>query len=474
MDIKDLKNKLVAVLGYAVEGKATAKYLLQHGISPVLFDAKPWAKWSAHDQETIKALGINFIFGEDCLKELKGFDVVFRSPGVKLSAISVQLSAGTVVTSQTKWFFEHCPAKIIGVTGTKGKGTTCALIYEILKENFQNAKNKIQTSSKSKTSNLKPNIYLTGNIGQIQPFEILEHLYKEDFVVFELSSFQLQDLNVSPHIGVVLMVTSEHLDYHQNIKEYHEAKTAITKFQIKNDFAIINKDFPASQSIGSFGKGKKIFFSRTKSAGIDCLVKNNEISVPKFKFNFPVQQLQLKGRHNLENVCAAAMTALLLNIKPPAIKKALKNFKGLEHRLEFVTEKNKVKFYNDSFSTTPETAIAAINAFTEPEILILGGSSKNSNFIELGKVISSAKNLKAIILIGQEAGKIKDAIKKNKNFSGKIFEDAQNMKEIFQQIESIATNGDVVILSPACASFGMFADYKDRGNQFKKAAMASS
>ncbi len=454
MLIGDLKNRLVAVLGYGVEGKATTKYLLQHGISPVLFDAKPWANWPVDDQEKIKTLGVNFIFGEDCLKELKGFDVVFRSPGVKLSDLKDKLSAQAIITSQTKWFFEHCPAKTIGVTGTKGKGTTCALIYEILKAGGKNT-------------------YLTGNIGKVQPLEILEKLTVEDFVVFELSSFQLQDLNKSPHVGIVLMVTSEHLDYHKDIKEYHEAKTAITKFQTKNDFAIINKDFPASQSIGSFGKGQKIFFSRTKSTGVDCLVKNNEISVPKLKFNFPIHQLQLKGRHNLENACAATITTLLLKIKPPAIKKALKNFKGLEHRLEFVTEKNGVKFYNDSFSTTPETAIAAINAFTEPEILILGGSNKNSNFIELGKVISSAKNLKAIILIGQESGKIKDAIKKNKNFSGNILENAQNMNEIFQQIQSIATKDDVVILSPACASFGMFTDYKDRGNQFKKAVMAS-
>ena len=449
-----MKQKLVAVLGFGVEGKATAAYLLKHGVKPTLFDQKPWGQWPQEDREYIKPLGLNFIFGEDAFKELAGFDVVFRSPGIKLSAIKSSLPGTAIITSQTKWFFEHCPAKIIGITGTKGKGTTASLIYEILRTNSRRLKTKF---------------YLTGNIGKVQPLEILDDLSADDWVVYELSSFQLQDLTQSPHIGVVLMVTGEHLDYHKTIKEYHEAKTAVVKFQQKGDIAIINRDFPASKSIGSFGKGKKLFFSRIKPVTDGCFVKNETIFTTNSDFRFPASQLRLRGRHNLENVCAAILAALAAGCSAQSIKTVLKKFKGLEHRLEFVAEKQGIKFFNDSFSTTPETCIAAVESFNEPLVVILGGSSKNSGFKELGKALARAKNIKALILIGKEAGRIKDAVNSAKGFKGKIFEGAKNMAEIFSQIKTVASAGDVVLLSPACASFDMFQSYIDRGNQFKEA-----
>jgi UDP-N-acetylmuramoylalanine--D-glutamate ligase len=483
MDLQDLKGKLVAVLGYGQEGKAVTAYLIKHGIKPVLFDQKPWEDWSEIEKSEIKKLGVNFIFGPDCFKELKGFDVVFRSPGVRTSHLAPHTSH---LTSQTKWFFEHCPCKIIGVTGTKGKGTTASLIYEILE---------------ARTSHLAPRTYLTGNIGKIQPLEILDELKPDDYVVYELSSFQLQDLTQSPHIAVVLMVTSEHLDYHADQKEYVDAKSAITKFQTADDFAVINADFENSVKIGELGKGQKIYFSRQKILETGCFIKNGQIilNIPGFhqgassdlgnsqtedapwsqngNFQFPISDFQLRGAHNLENVCAAVSVGKILGIQDDIIGKAVIGFKGLEHRLEFVAEKNGVKFYNDSFSTTPETAIAAIESFAEPEILILGGSSKNSDFTELGKIITAKKNIKAVILIGQEAGKIKLAIKTptpNPSPRGRgetlaILEGAKNMAEIFGQIKSVAVPGDIVLFTPACASFDMFKSYVDRGNQFKEA-----
>ena len=446
------------MLGYGMEGKATAAYLIKHGIKPVLFDQKPWEKWDKEEKQKIRGMEINFAFGPDCLKELKGFNIVFRSPGIQLSAISNQLSEGCIITSQTKWFFEHCPAKIIGVTGTKGKGTTSSLIYEMLRLDFASKKNKSR-------------VFLTGNIGKEQPLEFLDSLTDDDYVVYELSSFQLQDLTLSPHIGVVLMVTGEHLDYHKNIAEYREAKSAITKFQKPSDFAIINHDFPASMAIGAFGKGKKLYFSKNSKLSEGCFIQDEKIVVhgvlSKKTDVLEIDKLQLKGRHNLENVCAATLAALTAGCGIQSIKKTLKEFKGLEHRLEFVAEKNGILFYNDSFSTTPETAIAAIEAFSEPEILILGGSSKNSDFSTLSQTIQTAKNIKAIILIGQETNKIKDSL--NGKIKGEILTGAKNMPEIFSQIKSVAKSGNVVLLSPACASFDMFNNYQDRGEQFKEA-----
>src|SRR5258708_3108392 len=229
MNIQDLQGKLVAVLGYGQEGEAVTNYLIKHGVTPVLFDQKPWDKWEKEKQEEIKKLKVNFVFGPDAFKELAGFDLAFRSPGIPLSNpdlfkysnhpvprqagghSSLKGDGGLQITSQTKWFFDHCPAKIIGVTGTKGKGTTSVLIYEILRQKSQMTNSKYQT-------------YLTGNIGKEQPLDFLDSLTKDDWMVYELSSFQLQDLDQIPHIGVALMLTTEHLDYHRSNQQYRSAK----------------------------------------------------------------------------------------------------------------------------------------------------------------------------------------------------------------------------------------------------------
>ncbi len=432
MEIIDLQGKMIAVLGFGMEGKAIIEYLLKHGLNPVLFDARPWEQWSEDEQKHIKDLKINFIFGPDYLKELKGFEIIFRSPGVRLVDVKEYVSENAVITSQTKWFFEQCPCKIIGITGTKGKGTTSTLIYQILK-------------AAGKTA------YLVGNIGDTQPLEILDNLNEQDYIVYELSSFQLQDLTQSPHIGVVLMTTSEHLDYHKDTAEYREAKQSIVKYQTAEDFAIYNEDYEGSREIGQLGQGQKVSI-------------NSGQILPLHH-----DKIELKGNHNLENIKAAVAAANALNIPAEIIHEAVYKFKGLTHRLECVTERQGIKFYNDSFSTTPETAIAAINAFEQPEIVILGGSSKNSDFTELGKAIVNKKNIKALILIGQEAEKIEKSL--NGGFTGKILHGAKDMEEIFGQIKTLAILGDIVLLTPACASFGMFKNYKDRGEQFKTFAL---
>jgi UDP-N-acetylmuramoylalanine--D-glutamate ligase len=457
MKIKDLQGKLVGILGFGQEGKAVLNYLVKNGITPALIDQKPWQDWLLEDQQIIKDHNVNFIFGPDAFMELKGFDVIFRSPGVKMSDIITKVSQNTIITSQTKWFFEQCPAKIIGITGTKGKGTTSSLIYELLSEHFK------QTEQNKK-------VFLTGNIGKIQALEILDELEKNDIVVCELSSFQLQDLHKSPHIGVVLMTTSEHLDYHLDAAEYVEAKSSIVKFQTEVDFAVINKDFLASVEIGEQSKGKKTYFSRRTELNEGCYVKDGQIWFKEFNQQaeniIDTNQVFIKGKHNLENICAAICVGKILHLPSSLIKQCVQKFKGLEHRLEFAGIKSDIKFYNDSFSTTPETAIAAIESFTEPEIIILGGSEKKSNFADLGKTIINSPNIKVVIVIGVVADKIKKAILNAGNFKGDILEGAQDMEQIFDQVKKVASRGDVVLLSPACASFGMFKNYKDRGAQF--------
>lgn len=443
LTVKDLQGKLVAVLGFGVEGKAVSAYLLKHGIKPVLFDQKPWELWRENEQEEIKSLSLNFIFGPDCLKELAGFDFAFRSPGVKLSDIynAIDKNSKLVVSSQTKWFFEHCPAKIIGVTGTKGKGTTCALIYQMLLADGKNA-------------------CLTGNIGKTPPLKILDQLKPQDWVVYELSSFQLQDLGRSPHIGVVLMTTSEHLDYHQNTADYVQAKSSICQFQTGKDFCIFNNDYQNSVKLGTGGAGTKLKYSTRQNA--DCCINEEKILLNNAAV-INVRDIKLKGSHNLQNICAAVLASTAAGCSQKAIQTAVVNFNGLEHRLQFVGESQHISFYNDSFSTTPETAIAAIKSFTEPLIVILGGSTKHADFLALGLAISQSPHIKALILIGEESARIRQAIANQP----RILEGAKNMDEIFLQIKSVAEPGDVVLLSPACASFDMFKNYQDRGEQFQ-------
>jgi UDP-N-acetylmuramoylalanine--D-glutamate ligase len=272
------------------------------------------------------------------------------------------------------------------------------------------------------------------------------------------------------------MTTSEHLDYHKNIHEYVDAKRNILRFQSASDAAIVNKDYPASNESKVHTQGKVFQVSRIASVQNGCFVENGKITVrvrnsgrlPTISTEIiNVKDILLPGKHNLENVCAAVMAALLSGVSKENIVAVLKTFKGLEHRLELIRQMNGVRFYDDSFSTIPETTIAAIEAFKNPEILILGGSSKNSDFKELGRVISEAQNIKAIIGIGVEWPRIKKSI--GYQVSGiKYVESCKNMREIVQKAHQLAKPGDVVLLSPACASFDMFKNYKDRGDQFKE------
>lgn len=442
-------NKKIAVLGFGIEGMSVCDFLPKSS-KVTVFDEKKRESFEASLLEKYEKIGFEFRFGK--FENLAGFDMVFRSPGIKPS-IEVLMDAkekGIEVTSAIKTFFDLCPCEIVGVTGTKGKGTTSALVYEMLKKEGFDA-------------------FLGGNIG-IPPLSFLKDLKKGSKVILELSSFQLIDLEKSPHIGIILMTTSEHLDYHKDVYEYVEAKRNIFKFQGENDFAVVNRDYPASNESDICSKGKVYRVSREQDVDQGCFVKNEAVYVRMDGVEEEIlktKEIALRGRHNFENVCAATVAALCAGASIRSIISVLKSFKGLPHRIEFVATVKGVSYYDDSFSTTPETAIAAIESFDEPKILILGGSSKNSDFSELGHMISTSTSIKAIIGIGAEWPQIKSKFKiQNSKF--KVFEGCKNMNEIVRKCEEIGEVGDVVLLSPACASFDMFESYKDRGEQFKQ------
>ena len=451
--MNELKDKKIAILGLGTEGDSLVRYLSQSGASVTIFDQNKESELVSQFVSRARESDCEIISQDLDTIDLGVFDIIFRSPGVRFSTISIQnaMKMGVKVSSPTKLFFEKCPATIIGVTGTKGKGTTSTLIYEMLKKGGKDA-------------------HIGGNIGT-PPLDFLDSLHPESVVVLELSSFQLQDLEVSPHIGVLLMITSEHMDYHESIEEYVDAKRNLLRFQDTEDFAIVNHDYPASNESDIYTSGRVYKVSREQIVDQGCYVYENAIWLKmgeKAERILDVKDVALPGRHNLENVCAAIIAAACAGLDMRAIIPVIKSFTGLPYRLELIRTVHGVKYYNDSFSTTPETAIAAIEAFSEPEILILGGSSKNSDFTELGKVIRESKNVKAIVGIGEEWAQIKNSIGVVPDHV-KIVEGTKSMRESVAKCSEIAELGDVVLLSPACASFGMFKNYKERGGQFNEA-----
>ena len=356
-------------------------------------------------------------------------------------------------------FFDRCPGHIVGVTGTKGKGTTTTLIYEILKAGGKKAS-------------------IAGNIGK-PALDILPEMDTDSWAVLELSSFQLIDLKKSPHVGVALMVTAEHLDWHKDVTEYAAAKSNIVRFQSPDDYAVLAEDYPRSIAYREITRGNVFTFSRnhpvTKGtwveddafwfSGAGMAGGTNGAAGNKEKI-CGTDALHIPGRHNWENASAAITVGKLLGIDNTVIAAAIEKFRGLEHRLEFVATVDGVRYYNDSYSTTPDAAQVAIEAFDAPKIVILGGSRKNSDFAKLGETISASKSIKAIIGIGVEWARIKEHIH-NPNIQ--TIEGCKNMQEIVAAAHAIAAPEDVVILSPACASFDMFKSYTDRGDQFKAA-----
>lgn len=416
----------IALLGYGVEGESAYKYYsrIQPDAEFVVYDN---ASMSKHDIPD----GIKFIGEVESFHDVDA-DIVVKTPAI----VPSQVSSRGEITSVTREFFDKCPAQIIGVTGTKGKGTTCTLIAKILK-----------ASGKK--------VWLVGNIGT-PALDILDELKPEDIVVYELSSFQLWDLKKSPHIAVVLMIEPEHMDVHENLEDYIGAKNNITAYQNPDDVAIYYDQNDTSRQIAELSSGKKIPYHI--ETGDDIVVNSQKIIAKN--------EVGLIGQHNLENIYGAINASWQITQNVDAIASAIRDFKGLPHRLEFVREVDGVKYYDDSISTTPSSAIAALNSFEQPKVIILGGRSKGADFSELALALVRA-DVQAI-LIGAEAKTIAQSCK-NAGFSNFEILGSTNMSEIVTQAGSIAKEGSIVLLSPACSSVGMFKNYEDRGDQFKTA-----
>jgi UDP-N-acetylmuramoylalanine--D-glutamate ligase len=430
----------IAVLGYGKQGASAAQYWAKDpGNSITICD---------ENENTPAADNFSKKLGEDYLSDLDQFDLIIRSPIIHPDQIATANTPDILskVTTNTNEFFKVCPSKnILAVTGTKGKGTTSTLIAKML-----------EAAGKS--------VHLGGNIGT-PPLEMLSsNIQPDDWVVLELANFQLIDLKYSPHIAVCLMVADEHLDWHKDSQEYITAKQQLFRYQSPEDIAVFYGLNPTSQHIASISKGHKVPYMEYPGAD----VIENKVLIDG-QVICEAAEIKLLGRHNWQNVCAAVTAVWQAVQDKEAIKQVITSFSGIEHRLELAGEHEGVKYYDDSFGTTPETAIVAIEAFSEPKIVILGGSDKGSDYDGLARTIAGS-NVKKVLLIGEMADKIKLSLDKA-GFS-EYTNGGDSIGKIIETAKSIAKPGDVVLLSPACASFDMFKNYADRGNQFKRAVQA--
>ena len=424
----------IAIAGYGLEGESSYRYWAADKNNNItIFDQHPLSRDVSE--------GVSVVIGDDVFEKLQGFDLVIRTASLP----PCKIKTDGKIWSATNEFFEKCKAQIIGVTGTKGKGTTASLIASIF-----------EVTGKK--------VWLLGNIG-VAPLEYLAQISKNDIVVYELSSFQLWDIKRSPHVAVVLMIEPDHLNIHEDFDEYVNAKANIRRFQKAGDLCIYNPNNKHSLEIANVSdQGRSVRYSIPDDGGV--YTKNNFFYELEHQI-CSIDALQLIGNHNLENACAALTVAKFYEITDEDIKSGLQKFQGLPHRIEFVRELNGVKYYNDSFSSAPSATIAAIKSFTQPEILIMGGIDKGADFNELAEVIANQNNIKLIIVMGEIRNKLAEILKVN-NSSLKIeITDLSTLRPIIELAKLYSSAGDVIVMSPGCASFDMFNNFYDRGDQFR-------
>lgn len=447
-----IKFRKVAIIGLGVSNLPLLDYMYGKKARVTVFDERNIESISKEVMDKITNYGFEFSLGKNCLEKLKGFDIIFRSPSCLPTRLELQQEEkrGAIVTTEIEMLMKMCPCKIIGITGSDGKTTTTSLIYSILQKSGYHT-------------------FLGGNIGT-PLFTRLSEMKPEDIVVLELSSFQLMGMEISPDIAVITNITPNHLNIHKDYEEYIEAKKNIFKYQDENGILILNYDNEITRNCSNEAKGKVIFFSHKEKLDDGFIVdgkiiKECEEKVRKHIFNG--DDAILRGNHNLENIATAiAATKTLVSIEEAV--EAIKEFKPVEHRIEFVKEIDQVKWYNDSASSSPTRTLSGLNAFDEDTILIAGGYDKNLDYQPLAKPI--VEKVKALLLIGQTSGKIFDVVKEeleNQNKELDIYM-CESLEQTVTLAKKLARPGNVVLFSPASASFDMFKDFADRGNQFKK------
>jgi UDP-N-acetylmuramoylalanine--D-glutamate ligase len=434
----------IAILGYSDQGKSAYEYWSAEGNHEITI-------CDSRDDITLPK-GVATQLGSEYLTNLDRFDIVVRGaptihPKTIVAANSPEILSK--VTSNTNEFLRVCPTKnVIGITGTKGKGTTSTLTTKMLE-------------AAGKT------VHLGGNIG-IPPLDLLKNnIQPTDWVVLELANFQLIDLKYSPCIAVCLMVVPEHLNWHTDMAEYIFSKSQLFEWQTSKDIAIYYAANDISKEVALSGAGQKLPFYASPGAWIN----GNMVTIDGAEI-CTTDAIQLLGKHNWQNVCAALTAYWQVDQNIDAAKSAILHFRGLPHRLELVREQLAIRFFNDSFAATPDAAVAAVSAIPGQKVMIFGGFDRKLPLDNFARDIASqAQSIEKAVLIGESAKRTGDALIAA-GFTNFVISEAKSIKDIVELATSYATAGCAVVLSPGFASFDMFKNFEDRGLQFKAAVEA--
>ncbi len=449
----NLQRQRLAMLGFGVENRGLGAWLAAQGLTFSVCDTNAAAR---RDHAPWHSAVGEWRLGEGALANLSDFDVLFRSPGIPVRSAELVAAqrAGVSLSSAIDLFLQLCPVAVVGVTGTKGKGTTASMLSALLD-----------------AAGIP--VRLGGNIGT-SPLSFLDELVPADRVILELSSFQLQDLGRSPAGAVLLPVATDHLDYHRTRAEYVEAKGEICRHQDAAGWVLAAAGCPTAGELAAQSRGRSLSFSGTTAiTGDGCWAEDGQIHWRCGATHVVVARtsaLRIPGAHNLDNACAAVAAAMLLGAPAETVTAGLQAFDGLPHRLEIVGEYDGVLYVNDSLATTPEAAVAGLRAWApRPVLLIAGGSSKGADFSRLGEAITAGAT--ALMTLGQEGPRIAQAARQA-GYDGAVREDCPTMAAAVEAATAMAQPGSVVLLSPACASFGMFTSYAERGEAFRQAVPA--
>lgn len=488
MQVADMRDHRVVVVGLAREGEALTRFLASHKCQVVATDLRPLETFGERLATLVEA-GVRCVLGDHPFSVLDGAEIVFVSPGVPFDAplLNEARRRGLPLSTESRLFCELCAAPIIGVTGSSGKTTTTTLVAEMLRADGHH-------------------VWVGGNIGQ-PLIEKVTQIQAADYAVLELSSFQLEYYHPSanahvdtvhpiwlpllcgwsPHIAAILNITPNHLDRHPSMEAYTHAKRAIVAYRKPEDIAVLGYDNPITREMGEHLSGDIRWFSRHARVPTGACLMNTQHGPAvvvcrggatqhdnfKARTVCRVDEIRLRGEHNVDNVLAACTIADALGVSVEAMHQVCTTFSGVSHRLEWVAEVAGVQYYNDSIATTPERLAAALRSFQEPIVLLAGGRDKHLPWDEAARLmLERARHIilfgEAAMLISAELAKVKAAAPRKRHHGWPAVRRVATLEEAVELAASVAQAGDVVLLSPGCASFDAFTDFAERGDRFRE------
>ncbi len=451
----DWQGKRVVILGLARQGKALARYLAAEGAEVLVSDIKPESELVSERAE-LAPLGVRFACGGHPLSLLEGAQALFLSGGVPADLPIVQAARrqGLAVANEAQVFLQACPAPVIGITGSAGKSTTTALVGRMM---------ELHLTPHGRRA------WVGGNIGN-PLISVLEQIEPHDWVVMELSSFQLELVDCSPQVAAVLNLTPNHLDRHKSMAAYRAAKARILDFQGPQDVALLGREDPGAWALRERVRGRLLTFGLQPAAEEGAFVDRGRVWLRLRGAEQPVcslEQVRLPGEHNLLNVAAACALAGAAGAGVEAMRQAIETFRGLPHRLELVAEINGVRWINDSIATSPERTLAALRAVPGPLVMLLGGRDKNLPWDSFAGQVSG--RVEQLILFGEAAEKIERALRAHKSeVELPPLHRVEGLQAAVELAARLARPGAAVLLSPGCTSFDEFRDFEARGQRFRE------